>query len=142
MLFTTNPSHATTLHDHLVADSVESFHDTLIRLLNTLVVSVCADTHNRLVTDVAEKQKAKSAWNDLPHTNTNEEKIDVCVNGCHLGLGRAKSTSKANPNNLPTYARGRKQGMATGNTPKKAGWNECARLLRLGRTWVWQFNFY
>ena len=66
MLFTTNASCATTLH-HLVADTVEVNGGSrqLIRILNRLGTSVAADTHDRLVTDVAEKQKAKPLWSEL-----------------------------------------------------------------------------
>ena len=60
MLFATNPSCDTTLH-HLVADTVEVCGGSrqLIRVLNQLGACVSADAHDRLVTDVAEKQKDK-----------------------------------------------------------------------------------
>ena len=66
MLFATNPSCDTTLH-HLVTDTVEVCGGSrqLIRVLNRLGACVSADTHDRLVTDVAEKQKDKSVWSEL-----------------------------------------------------------------------------
>ena len=66
MLFATNPSCDTTLH-HLVTDTVEVCGGSrqLIRVLNRLGACVSADTHDRLVTNVAEKQKDKSVWSEL-----------------------------------------------------------------------------
>ena len=66
MLFTTISSCATTLY-HLVTDTVElnGGSRVLIRVLNRLGVCVAADTHDRIVTDVAEKQKAKPLWSQL-----------------------------------------------------------------------------
>ncbi|SMN12415.1 hypothetical protein SPBRAN_865 [uncultured Candidatus Thioglobus sp.] len=66
LLFSTNPSCATTLH-HLVADTIEVNGGSrqLIRVMNRLGVSVASDTHDRLVTEVAEKQQLKSLWCDL-----------------------------------------------------------------------------
>lgn len=63
LLFATNPSCATLLH-HLVAETAEVNGGTrkLIRVLNRLVSN---DVHDILVTDVAEKQKAKPVWNEL-----------------------------------------------------------------------------
>ena len=72
LLFTTNPTCATTMH-HLVADTVEVNGGTrnLIRVLNRLGVSVASDTHDRLVTDVAESQRATPIWSELsPNTFT------------------------------------------------------------------------
>ena len=70
MLFTTNSSCATALH-HLVADTIEVSGGSriLMRILNRLGGS--ADTHDRLVTKVAEKQMLKPVWNELsPNTFT------------------------------------------------------------------------
>lgn len=66
MLFATNPSCDTTLH-HLVTDTVEVCGGSrqLIRVLNRLGACVSADTHDRLVTNVAEKQKDKSVRSEL-----------------------------------------------------------------------------
>ena len=66
MLFTTNSSCDTTLH-HLVADTVEVMGGSrqLIRVLNRLGVCVSPDTHDRLVTQVAETHKSKSIWSEL-----------------------------------------------------------------------------
>ncbi len=72
LLFSTNPSCATTLH-HLVADTIEVNGGSrkLIRVLNRLGVSVASDTHDRLVTEVAEKEQSKSLWCELsPSTFT------------------------------------------------------------------------
>ena len=68
MLLTTNSSCATALH-HLVADTVEvnGGSRNLMRVLNRLVVSVSADTHDRLVTEVAEKQ---TTWSELSSYTT------------------------------------------------------------------------
>ena len=80
MLYATNPSCSTTLH-HLVADTVEVTGGSryLIRVLNRLGVSVAADTHDRLFTDVDEKQKAKPVWSELSpdtFTITSTDNID------------------------------------------------------------------
>ena len=66
ILFTTNSSCATTLH-HLIADTVEVHGGSrqLIKVLNRLGACLANDTHDRLVTDVAEKQRAKPLWSEL-----------------------------------------------------------------------------
>jgi hypothetical protein len=66
MLFTTNPSCATTIHN-LITDSVEVHGGSrkLIRILNRLGVCVSTDTHDRLVTEIAEIQKQRDVWNDM-----------------------------------------------------------------------------
>ena len=72
MLFATNSSCDTTLH-HLLADTVEVCGGSreLIRVLNRLGACVSADTHDRLVTSVAEQQKEKCIWSELsPDTFT------------------------------------------------------------------------
>ena len=72
LLFTTNPTCDTTLH-HLVAEAIEVCGGSrqLIRILNRLGVSVSNDTHDRLVTSVAEKQKENDVWSQLsPDTFT------------------------------------------------------------------------
>ena len=65
-MFTTNSSCVTTLH-HLIADTVEVDGGSrqLIKVLNRLGACVANDTHDRLVTDVAEKQRAKPLWSEL-----------------------------------------------------------------------------
>ena len=62
----TNHSCATSLH-HLVADTIEVCGGSrqLIRMLNQLGACVSADTHDRLVTNVAEKQKDQTVWTEL-----------------------------------------------------------------------------
>ena len=66
MLFRTNSSFDTTLH-HLVADTVEVCGGSrkLIHVLNRLGACVSADTHDRLVTSVAEQQRERSIWSEL-----------------------------------------------------------------------------
>lgn len=80
MMFTTNPACSTVLH-HLVADSVDMLGGSrdLIRLLNRLGVCVACDTHDRLVTDVAEQQRTASIWSELSpsvFTVTSVDNID------------------------------------------------------------------
>ena len=72
MMFATNPSCNTTLH-HLVADTVEVCGGSrqLMRILNRLGACVSPDTHDRLVTYVAEQQEKASLWSELsPDTFT------------------------------------------------------------------------
>ena len=72
IMFTTNPLCDTALHN-LVADTVEVYGGSrqLIRVLNRLGVCVSCDTHDRLVTCVAEQQSKASLWSELtPHTFT------------------------------------------------------------------------
>ena len=66
MMYTTNPFTCTTVH-HLLADTVEVCGGSrqLLRILNRLGVTVSSDTHDRLVTEVAEREKQKSLWSDL-----------------------------------------------------------------------------
>ena len=72
MLLATNPNCNTVLH-HLVADTVEVCGGSrqLIKILNRLGMCVSTDTHDRLVTYVAEKQKTTEPFSELsPHTFT------------------------------------------------------------------------
>lgn len=66
LMFATNACCDTSLH-HFVADTVEVSGGSrqLLKVLNRLGVSVAADTHDRLVTYVAEKHQRSSVWNDL-----------------------------------------------------------------------------
>ena len=66
LMFATNACSATSLH-HFIADTVEVCGGSrqLLKVLNRLGVSVSADTHDRLVTYVAEKHLTSSIWTDL-----------------------------------------------------------------------------
>lgn len=66
ILFATNASCDTPVH-HLVVDTVEVCGGShkLVSILNRLGVCVSADTHDRLVTLVSEKQQKASVWADL-----------------------------------------------------------------------------
>ena len=79
LLFATNPSCDTTMH-HLVADRVEVCGGSreLIRTLNRLGVCVSPDTHDRLVTSVAEQEKGKNLWDDLCRDTFIVNTIDNC----------------------------------------------------------------
>ena len=70
-----------------MADTVEVCGGSryLIRVLNRLGISVAADTHDRLVTEVAEKQKAKPVWTELPpdtFTVASTDNIDFLQSCC------------------------------------------------------------
>ncbi len=69
MIFVTNPACVTPIHTILhVAEVVEvcGGSRTLIKILNRLGVLCSTDTHDRFVTQVAEKQRQKTVWDDIP----------------------------------------------------------------------------
>ena len=67
-------SHATPLHI-LLADAVEMHGGSrlLIKLLNQFGIVSSTDTHDRFVTAIAELQRNKSVWDELP-----KEVFTVC----------------------------------------------------------------
>jgi hypothetical protein len=72
MLITTNPNCNTLLH-HLIADTVEVCGGSrqLIKILNRLGMCVSSDTHDRLVTCIAEQQQITEPFSELsPYTFT------------------------------------------------------------------------
>ena len=77
MPFATNSSCDTALH-HLVADTVEVLGGSrkLIRVLNRLGVCVSSDTHDRLVTQVAQAQKSQGVWSELPRQTFTIASVD------------------------------------------------------------------
>ena len=67
LMYCTNSQKPTMLHV-LLANVVEMCGGsrTLIKILNQLGVAASADTHDRFVTCVSEKQREKSIWESLP----------------------------------------------------------------------------
>ena len=49
---------------------------TLIKILNQLGVAASADTHDRFVTCVSEKQREKSIWESLPENTFSIASVD------------------------------------------------------------------
>lgn len=93
MIFATNPSFNTLLH-HLVADTVEVCGGSrrLIRILNRLGVCVSTDTHDRLVTYLAEDQRERSVWSELSQdkfTLASIDNIDFFAKSCSCLLWRS-----------------------------------------------------
>lgn len=93
MIFATNPSFNTLLH-HLVADTVEVCGGSrrLIRILNRLGVCVSTDTHDRLVTYLAEEQRERSVWSELSQdkfTLASIDNIDFFAKSCSCLLWRS-----------------------------------------------------
>ena len=76
-MYCTNSQKPTILHV-LLADVVEMCGGsrTLIKILNQLGVAASADTHDRFVTCVSEKQREKSIWESLPENTFSIASVD------------------------------------------------------------------
>ena len=67
LMYCTNSKKPTPIHT-LLTDAVEMYGGSrnLIRLLNQFGVVASTDTHDRFVTSIAELQRKKSVWDNLP----------------------------------------------------------------------------
>lgn len=78
LLFCTNTQHPLSLH-LVLADTIEVCGGSrkLLKIFNQLGAVCSPDTHDRFVTDVANTQRGKTIWDDLPNDTLTIASVDM-----------------------------------------------------------------